>query len=960
MHAPDTGFGQIGGGTTVTPKVTVEQLERQGVGARLRPHTSGVLGDQIDPNTGSLRFTHSDVSIPGNSRIPVEIVRYRKQGLTYYPDVNIDFGDWELDIPKISVLIGQRTENGVATEPPVWSAARCTSSAGTQLQAKYLKLPTFPLPPSGDSWAPGVFIQPEEYSNGLQLHVPGQGARTLTQGSIGNQWRSDTTWATTDNWAISCIADIGSASGGGEGFTARSPDGLIYTFDRLVYREATWLNVGPTYLSRHHAIMLGTRVEDEHGNWVQYSYDSNARLTQVTSNDGRAVTLTYQGSSKLIDSVTANGRTWNYDYKTIAGIEQHLDKVTLPDSRFWSFDMTDMRTTPSSGVSCSVPNQNVNLTHPDGISGAFVLKETKHGRTRVPTHWDISVGACLADNPEAEHSYFEAISVFTKTLVGPGYPNSTWTYTYQQDEGNFANSPDNMPDTRWTQVVDPEGHKTIYEHNRRVSDLENLLVQVERFETAGSSMPTQAIAYTYDIEAAIGTSIILSKENDAIIVKPRHQDVVTTTRGSDVYTTDYGYNSNIYSSSYSYGLPTSISRSNNFSINAISDAISYVHNKTHWKIALPSSVTKNGELFENVYYDTLGRPYQQNTFGSLNQKIGYHPVAGYTNQKGTVAWVEDALGNRWTFDYYKRGIVGLIRRPNATYFSRSIDDNGWVTGETDWKGNRTNYSYNSVGRLSLIDPPTNDGISRLDTTITYSMVSSSDLSMSGAGLVSGQWKQQISRGTLRTTNYLDAMLRPILMRTQDTTDSTLDRWSRTSFDSENRPTFASFPASTPTATTGTAIEYDSLGRIIENRENVPPYAETSYQYMTNNRVRTTNPRLKQTTTTFYALDTPSTDLPTLIQQPEGVTTTIARNNLGEMTTANQSGGGTSVTRTYRYDSKHRLCRRIDPESGHTVFNYDAAGRPAWFAKAARRRQRRLQSLLSSNWCANSDHSRQYW
>ncbi|MGD9583953.1 MAG: RHS repeat-associated core domain-containing protein [Lysobacterales bacterium] len=40
---------------------------------------------------------------------------------------------------------------------------------------------------------------------------------------------------------------------------------------------------------------------------------------------------------------------------------------------------------------------------------------------------------------------------------------------------------------------------------------------------------------------------------------------------------------------------------------------------------------------------------------------------------------------------------------------------------------------------------------------------------------------------------------------------------------------------------------------------------------------------------------------------------------------------TSLTRSYVYDSAQRLCKRIEPESGATVFAYDAAGNLAWSA-----------------------------
>ena len=66
------------------------------------------------------------------------------------------------------------------------------------------------------------------------------------------------------------------------------------------------------------------------------------------------------------------------------------------------------------------------------------------------------------------------------------------------------------------------------------------------------------------------------------------------------------------------------------------------------------------------------------------------------------------------------------------------------------------------------------------------------------------------------------------------------------------------------------------------------------------------------------------------------TTVIARNVFGETTAITRSGildGATvSATRSYVYDGYHRLCKRIDPESGATVMGYDAAANIAWQAE----------------------------
>jgi RHS repeat-associated protein len=179
------------------------------------------------------------------------------------------------------------------------------------------------------------------------------------------------------------------------------------------------------------------------------------------------------------------------------------------------------------------------------------------------------------------------------------------------------------------------------------------------------------------------------------------------------------------------------------------------------------------------------------------------------------------------------------------------------------------------------------------------------------------------------------LLRPVLIKTEDTTDPTLTRFARTTYDSQ-RAIFASVPAADVAADEGTDSTFDGLGRIKTAAENVTPYATASYAYLAGNKTQVTNPRNKVTTTTYFALGSPDRSLPTKIEQPESVTTDIVRNVFGEMTEATQSGTSpvVSATRNYYYDDEHRLCRQVDPETGSTAYSYNDDGELEWYALAA--------------------------
>lgn len=76
--------------------------------------------------------------------------------------------------------------------------------------------------------------------------------------------------------------------------------------------------------------------------------------------------------------------------------------------------------------------------------------------------------------------------------------------------------------------------------------------------------------------------------------------------------------------------------------------------------------------------------------------------------------------------------------------------------------------------------------------------------------------------------------------------------------------------------------------------------------------------------------------------PDAIGVTINCNTFGNTTSIVRTRGALSATRSYVYDSNERLCKTIEPESGATVQDYDAANNIAWKATG--------QSLPSTSSC----------
>lgn len=81
----------------------VEWEKKQNAEQRLEVFGDDFLGDAIDPHTGTLVFNHTDINLPGNSKLPVTLTRKRVSGFTYKDGVDAEFGDWTLSVPRIKV-----------------------------------------------------------------------------------------------------------------------------------------------------------------------------------------------------------------------------------------------------------------------------------------------------------------------------------------------------------------------------------------------------------------------------------------------------------------------------------------------------------------------------------------------------------------------------------------------------------------------------------------------------------------------------------------------------------------------------------------------------------------------------------------------------------------------------------------------------------------------------------------
>ncbi len=360
------------------------------------------------------------------------------------------------------------------------------------------------------------------------------------------------------------------------------------------------------------------------------------------------------------------------------------------------------------------------------------------------------------------------------------------------------------------------------------------------------------------------------------------------------------------------------------------EVITYHDNTAIWVLGQTASVTcvaavpvntscdGNDVVAQTTYDPATALPTASYAFGKLQQTANY-------NADGTVATVTDGRNNTTTFSNWKRGIPQTILYADGTSQSAYVNDNGWIESVTNEVAAKTCYSYDAMGRLSGITYPseTQDNVCNTSkwaaTTRSFVPVASAEY-----GIAAGHWRLTETTGNAVKITYYDGLWRPLLVREYDAGNvSGTERFTRTAYDADGRVSFASYPSATSNPSTGVWTFYDPLGRVtsVSQDSELGQPLTTTTEYLNGFLTRVTNPRGFQTVTSYLTYDQPSTDWPLQINAPDGASTTIARDVFGKPLSLTRGG----VTRSYGYNANQELCRSEEPETGTTLYAYDAAG-----------------------------------
>ena len=872
-----------------------------------------LFGDKLNLFNGSLQFEQTDFDLPGNSGLPVALVRQHSPGRMYY--VRGAMADWDLNTPRIEATLE-------ATDP--WGP-----SNGNRCSA-------FDAPPG--LTRSGADFLPHEYWHGTNLVIPGQGSQEILTRAYGNNLRptdgADYPLVTTKNWQISCLSNLQNAAG--QGFVAVSPEGVRYRFDWKASRMQMSAKKGRGILQRRDFYLMATQVTDRFGNWVLYTYDSvnPLNLKSIQASDGHLITLTYAGGR--VATASDQTRTWQYFYSP----QGDLQFVQQPDGSRWQFDLRPMiylntaQLGEGEGQDCDsmaepAPGTYVGtMTHPSGALGKFTTGWLIQGRTNVPRACYYIPGTDWTTGPVWARSTANQ-ALISKEISGPGMQTMTWSYRGGGNDPFGEWAPCSVcQDRKTVAVTEPSGAVTRHTFGILWQVNEGQLLQVDEGWAGGSALKTTVNNYRSSASGQaypdrFGDSVFFA--SDYLSTRNRPQDLRRVTQ-QGVNFTWQANSSPAGFDAFAKPLVATSSSSLGFSR---TDITAYENNLALWVLGQTQSVTEQttGLQVEAHAYTQKAQRQASFEFGRPTHTFTYNP-------DGTLATLLDGAGHATGFQNFKRGQPQGAAFADGSAAQRQINNLGnvdWITNEA---GTTTNFNFDAMGRVSRIIYPPGDPVTYDDTTQRFEQVWFAEFD-----LPAGHWRQAITTGNAVRMRWFDAMFRVRLELKQDAASpGATSAYVETRYDAAGREAFESYPVRNFSAVNGSlpgkTFSYDGLNRVVRQvaDSELGPLVTTT-DYLGGFQRRVTNPRGFATQYAFQAFDNPTEDHITQITAPEGVTVTvtIARDTFGKPVSITRGGNGLSATRRYAYDNYQRLCLTIEPETGATLQTYDEANNVQWRA-----------------------------
>ncbi len=687
------------------------------------------------------------------------------------------------------------------------------------------------------------------------------------------------------------------------------------------------------------------RIEDRDGNWVNIEYGTDTGgftfallgldpggahappVKQITSSDSRTVAFQYGYANKADENnpsvnrivlkkiVSANNQIWEFDYdrylpKQLPGNylfpRTLLTRVTRPDTTTWKFAYYD--NTSVTGDACRTTPKSwamKTITYPEG--GTVTLDYTTVGNHLYVCPELVGAGVTAKIGSPV-------MGVSTKTNT-TGTNTGTTTFAYSDGETSVT-TPSKITTFRY--VSEKPAFGLGYSAGRNTQ-----LAVYER----GPRQTVGALLHKEDMEwqdEGPSNDGMILRQADPVTDANNQPDVFmrwmaftskrTITRGGKAYVSNYAtpYVSQIPSGRCALSSPVMVSAQGERSVVVDYTFEMFNHNNPNSSNVLTFCKVKAEKHTENgTLLGTISRQFNTSTARVINETAyGVNTQTGYTST-GDVASATDGRGNTTRFSNHYRGIPQTEKHPvngtdgatdaSAITISRTVDDSGHVTSETDGEGNITTFAYDGLHRVTGVTfPRLAVGSVGKDLAVTYTPT-----------------KEKVARGVYAVTTSYDGFRRPLNVNEEGDITTM-------AYDSEGRRTFVSYPDKAVGMTYGR----DGLGRITSVTVPLAAGAGTATKTIVyddaNNRVQVTNERGYVESMVYQSHGDPAQGWLTAVNLPRSSSSiAISRHGTGKIASVTQGG----LSRSYAYDSNNgfALIAEHTPEMGCVRYSRDKNG-----------------------------------
>lgn len=426
------------------------------------------------------------------------------------------------------------------------------------------------------------------------------------------------------------------------------------------------------------------RFTEPNGNYLEFTYDDRGNLTEVESNTGDSLTLSYYVDNYMIQ----NDNQW----------VDLLTSITDPAGRVFTYAYNDYSKELKKRTQIILGDTDYIETYDYDASGK--LSEILDGENSIKTAGQLSYDIAYYTSGD-----------YANQVSGVTYPNAdSFDVTYTSGETTVTDN--NGNDTEFTyntngcvtQITDADLNSISYSYNSAYQ-----VTQMSYSNYVNGSSSTQTISYSYDYDSDGNIETITDPygndteyQNYNSFNKPAK--VIVPIDSTTDAETDYTYDTK-------------------GNVLTVTDPEDRTTTYTYYSSGLIHTVTDCYNNTTTYTYNTEGRLTQ------IDMPLGVTTKVLAYDELGNPTITEDAEGNQTKYEYDDLGRLVKTYLPdevqettqnwtNNNYLTASYDMNHNLVSMTDAEGFVTQYDYDAIDRLIETTAVISGG-DDIESTVTY-------------------------------------------------------------------------------------------------------------------------------------------------------------------------------------------------------------------------------------------------